>query len=613
MTAHRTLIAQYAVNGSEEAFRELVAHYLDLVYSTAVRLVNGDTHLAEDVAQTVFADLARLAATLSRDVMLGGWLHRRTCHVALSTLRSERRRQHRERQAAQMNAQQDQTEASFEQIAPVLDEAINQLGAEDRAAITLRFFERRDFRAIGQALGSNEDAAQKRVTRALEKLRGLLARRGVTASTAGLAAALGAHAITAAPAGLAASVSSAALASAASGGGLTLLILKLMAMTKFQVAISALVVAGLGTTLVVEHQTQGRLREQNQALRQQVKQFALALAGGQSGPRLRLPAPRMAARAAPVEAPAENPQSANAFARLLKNEGSLPKMSRAQAESYLARNGRSAGSLLAAARLAEDRALFQEAAEKHPGDPRVSFAGWRTAQMKDEASPAERRQWLDTFKQSAPDNALANYLSAQDYFKSGQTDRAVEELLHAAGKSQVRDYSADYVQDIEEACLATGCSEAEAKAAAAYSVTLPQLAEMKHLSQSLRDLAGLYRQAGDESSAQAALQMGLDLGRRLEEPAGGSLTTQDFVGLAIQRRLLESLDPSAPVGNSGQTVQNQLDALKQRVEALKGLWKQAEPVLQNVPDQELLRYFDRMKTFGETEALRWVLNRQERP
>lgn len=611
MTAERTLLADYAVNGSETAFREVVTRYIDLVYSTAVRLVYGDTHLADDVVQMVFADLARLARTLSPEVMLGGWLHRRTCHVALSLMRSQRRRQHRERQAVEMNAQQDPPESSFAQVAPLLDEAINQLGAEDRAAITLRFFERRDFRSIGEALGSTEDAAQKRVTRALEKLRGMLVIRGATASAAGLAAALGAHAVTAAPAGLAASVSSAALASAAASGGVTLTLLKLMAMTKFQVVVSAVVIAGLGTTLVVEHQTSAQLREQNQALRAQVKQWT-----AQTDPlaakrflKPRLPAPRMIAMPASVGPPAENLQPTNAFARLFKNEGEQPKLSRDQVESYLTQNRRSAESLVAAFRLAGDHALLQEAAEKSPNEPRVSFAGWIAAQTKNDASPEERRQWLDGLKQSAPDNALANYLSAQDYFKSGQTDRAVEELIAAAGKSKFQDYSADYAQSVEEAYLAAGSSEAEAKAIAAYDVLLPHLAEMRRLSESLPNLAALYRQAGDEPSAQAILQMGLDLGQRLEESSGGSLTTRDMVGLAIQRNLLKGLEPGAPYGNTGQTVQNQLDALTERVESIKGLWKAAQPVLESVPDQELIRYFDRMKTFGETEALRWALNK----
>lgn len=128
------LLAEYVANGSEAAFRELVTCYLGLVYSTAVRLADGDTGLAEDVTQTVFADLARLAATLPSGVMLGGWLHRRAWHVASAMMRRERRRQRREREAAEMNAANDCAGASFDQIAPVLDEAVNQLGEEDRGA-----------------------------------------------------------------------------------------------------------------------------------------------------------------------------------------------------------------------------------------------------------------------------------------------------------------------------------------------------------------------------------------------------------------------------------------------------------------------------------------------
>src|SRR5829696_6055599 len=113
MTESQQLFAEYVKTGSESVFQDLVARYVDLVYSAAVRLVNGDTHLAEDVSQTVFADLARMARTLSRDVMLGGWLHRHTCFVASKTMRGERRRQIRERQAVEMNATEDHSTANF--------------------------------------------------------------------------------------------------------------------------------------------------------------------------------------------------------------------------------------------------------------------------------------------------------------------------------------------------------------------------------------------------------------------------------------------------------------------------------------------------------------------
>jgi len=182
MTDTRQLLADYVASGSETAFRELVAGYVDLVYSAAIRLVNGDTHLAEDVTQTVFADLAKMARTLSGDVMLGGWLHRHTCFVASKVLRTERRRQERERQAVEMNSLEDHSPENLASLAPVLDEAVNQLSAEDRAAILLRFFEQQDFRSVGAALGSNEEAARKRVDRALDKLHSLLKVRGITLS-----------------------------------------------------------------------------------------------------------------------------------------------------------------------------------------------------------------------------------------------------------------------------------------------------------------------------------------------------------------------------------------------------------------------------------------------
>src|SRR5881394_633331 len=213
MTDSQRLLAEYVENGCEQAFRELVTRYLDLVYSSAVRLMDGDTHRAEDVAQTVFADLASLARNLSKDVLLGGWLHRRTCHVAATILRGERRRRFREQEAAQITAMYDSSPTNLAQVAPILDEAINQLGAEDRTAILLRFFEQNDFRAIGVALGSNEDAAQKRVSRALEKLHTVLKRRGISLSAAALGTALAAEAVTAAPVGLAVTLAGTALTS----------------------------------------------------------------------------------------------------------------------------------------------------------------------------------------------------------------------------------------------------------------------------------------------------------------------------------------------------------------------------------------------------------------
>jgi RNA polymerase sigma factor (sigma-70 family) len=163
----QSLLAEYAKNGSEHAFRELVTAYIDFVFGTALRVVGGDRALAEDVSQTVFTDLARKAITLPREVKLGGWLHRHTCFVGRKALRRERRRIARERQAMQLTTIEDYTEENLGQLSTLLDETINGLGKEDRNAIILRFFEQLDYRALGTALGSSEDAgAHARLARA---------------------------------------------------------------------------------------------------------------------------------------------------------------------------------------------------------------------------------------------------------------------------------------------------------------------------------------------------------------------------------------------------------------------------------------------------------------
>src|SRR5437016_9840114 len=141
MTGTQALLADYVRNRSELAFRELVNSYITFVFSTALRILAGNRQLAEDVSQTVFIDLARKAPGLPSDVSLGGWLHRHTCFLARKALRRELRLKARERRAIELHLIDDCTEENLGELSAVLDEAINDLGTEDRTAILLRFFE----------------------------------------------------------------------------------------------------------------------------------------------------------------------------------------------------------------------------------------------------------------------------------------------------------------------------------------------------------------------------------------------------------------------------------------------------------------------------------------
>jgi hypothetical protein len=188
-------------------------------------------------------------------------------------MRGEQRRRDRERLAVEMNALNEPSEAGWRQFAPMLDQAMDEMDEADRDALVLRYFEGRELRAVGAALGVSDDTAQKRVDRALEKLHVLLKHRGATLPAAALGTALATEAVTAAPAGLAGSVAGAALASAAAGGGTAATLAKLMTMTKLKVSIlSVIAVAGVATPLAIQQQSQARLRQENQALRQQASE-----------------------------------------------------------------------------------------------------------------------------------------------------------------------------------------------------------------------------------------------------------------------------------------------------------------------------------------------------
>jgi RNA polymerase sigma factor (sigma-70 family) len=273
MSEAPTLLAEYVKRGSEKAFRELVARYTNLVYSTALRFVEGDAHSAEDIAQTVFLDLARKAGNLAADVSLGGWLHRHTCYVAATAMRGQRRRQARERTAVAMNTQEDHGASNLAAVAPVLDDAINQLNGDDRAAIVLRFFEQLDFRAIGAQLGSSDDAARMRVNRAVEKLHEMLKGQGVTLSAAGLGTALAAESVKAAPVGMAAALATHALTGAGPTAGVGLA--KIAGVAKFKVVFGAVAAAALlAAPLVMQHQRLARAQADNQGLRAQADQLS---------------------------------------------------------------------------------------------------------------------------------------------------------------------------------------------------------------------------------------------------------------------------------------------------------------------------------------------------
>lgn len=291
------LLRQYAAQCSEAAFSEIVARHAGLVYSAALRQLDSPD-LARDVAQSVFSDLARkapsLADKLSGDASLAGWLYRSTRFAARDRLRGDRRRHARERQVMEHFEATSESAPAWENVRPVLDEAMAELSEEDREAVLLRYFEKQDLHAVGKALGVSEDAAQKRVSRALERLRTGLTSRGVTTTAGALSALLAANTVSFAPAGLAATLSIAALSGTTLATTATANATKAIAMTTLQKTLIAVTLTAAVGTGVYEGRQVSRLRSENQTLISQQETLtderdkALAAAAGKDSELQRL-------------------------------------------------------------------------------------------------------------------------------------------------------------------------------------------------------------------------------------------------------------------------------------------------------------------------------------
>ena len=269
------LLRQFAEHESDAAFAGLVERHVNLVYSVAHRQT-GDAHQAEEITQAVFIILAKKAGTLRHEQALSSWLFQATRLTANNFLRGESRRRAREQEAYMQSTLNEPAEEAWPRIAPLLDRAVETLGGADRRAILLRFYEGRNLRDVGAALGASEDAAKKRVNRAVEKLRKFFTKRGVVLPATTLTAALAANSVQAAPAGLAAAVSAAAPAApAVTTSILIAATTKAIAMTTFQkIAVTAELTVTIGAGI---YQAKQAHDARNAASKLQAEQTPLAM------------------------------------------------------------------------------------------------------------------------------------------------------------------------------------------------------------------------------------------------------------------------------------------------------------------------------------------------
>jgi RNA polymerase sigma factor (sigma-70 family) len=267
MNDDMTLVQEYAQSNSEQAFATLVSQHINLVYSVALRQVR-HPQLAEEVSQAVFILLARKAKSLGPETILSGWLCRTARNIAANTLRTEHRRQFREQKSQMQSLLNEPNSDAWKQIAPLLDEALNSLGEKEHDAVVLRFFDGRELKQVGAAMGTTEDAARMQVNRAVEKLRKFFTKRGVSVSEGLIAGVITANSVQAAPAGLAAAIATAAFSGTAITTTAVIAASKTVAMTTLQKIIVTVVFAAAVGTGIYEARQASITRSQLQAFQQ---------------------------------------------------------------------------------------------------------------------------------------------------------------------------------------------------------------------------------------------------------------------------------------------------------------------------------------------------------
>jgi hypothetical protein len=303
--------------------------------------------------------------------------------------------------------------------------------------------------------------------------------------------------------------------------------------------------------------------------------------------------------------PAKDQPNKTLLQRIFQNDADVFKLSPEQVQAFLAK-GTNAESLLAAFNVTGDKELLRQAVQKFPDNP---FA--LAAALVHDAVPEQRRDLIDKLKQLAPDNPLANYLSARDHLKNQQPELALKELAEASTKSNFHDFTIERIQGLEDIYLDAGYGAAEAKALAMAGVQLKSIVQMRQLGGDIAALQKQYAAAGDAASAEALARIGLTLAADLTQGTGNTFIGQ-MSGSRVEQELLRALDPNATYDFIQQPINERLTHLQAEDKSIREACQFFDQWTRTATEGQLISFFDRLKLYGEPAAVTWARTQQTR-
>ena len=292
------------------------------------------------------------------------------------------------------------------------------------------------------------------------------------------------------------------------------------------------------------------------------------------------------------------------FHQYLSGELQPNKLTFPQLQRHIDANQQSPESFLAAFQASGDLYWLTNAAVLHPNDPGVQFA-----MIVHGIDESNRQLWLDRFKASDPNNSLANYLSAREHFKAGRPEQALEDLVAGASKPVFNDFTHYDIQSAEEMYRTAGESPIESTILANIQERLPHLQELRDLSRDLVKLQGAAAKRNDAQTYNELAAIGVQVGEGLGHSQGVRYLLNDLMGIAIQKQMLQTLQPDANYPFLQTTPQQAITDLDAHIQRIKTASRSGGD-LANATENEIITYFDRTKVHGELNALEWLAKKQ---